>query len=122
MARKHQRLDVWKDAIDLVELIYRLTAGFPAEERFGLCSQMRRAAVAIPSNLAEGASRSSRREYVRFLEIARSSLVEIETQLAIARRLTMAPNDAKLDDSLDRVFARLTALMNAISQKGSMKS
>ena len=70
MARKHERLDVWKDAMDLVELIYRLTSTFPADERFGLCSQMRRAAVSIPSTLAEGASRSSRREYVRFLEIS----------------------------------------------------
>jgi four helix bundle protein len=117
MARKHQRLDVWKDAIDLVEQIYRLTARFPADERFGLTSQMRRAAVAIPSNIAEGASRSSRREYVRYLEIARSSLVEIETQIAIARRLTIATNDVKLDDSLDRVFARLSALIKAIAQK-----
>lgn len=117
MARKHQRLNVWNDAMELVEWIYRLTATFPAEERFGLCSQMRRAAVAIPSNIAEGAARSSRREYVRYLEIARSSLVEIETQVAIVRRLGMAPEDANLDDSLDRVFARLSALMRAISQK-----
>jgi len=91
MARKHERLDVWKDAMDLVELIYRLTSTFPADERFGLCSQMRRPAVSIPSTLAESASRSSRREYVRFLEISRSSLVEVETQLAIARRLAMHP-------------------------------
>jgi len=119
MARKHERLDVWKDAMDLVELIYRLTSTFPADERFGLCSQMRRAAVSIPSTLAEGASRSSRREHVRFLEISRSSLVEVETQLAIARRLAMAPNDARLDDSLNRVFARLSALMKAISRKVS---
>ena len=117
MARKHQRLDVWKDAMDLVEEIYRLTARFPNDERYGLSSQMRRAAVAIPSNIAEGAARSSRREYVRYLEIARSSLVEIETQLAIARRLTMTANDVKLDDCLDRVFARLSALIKAISQK-----
>jgi len=117
MARKHERLDVWKDAMDLVELIYRLTSTFPADERFGLCSQ--RAAVSIPSTLAEGASRSSRREHVRFLEISRSSLVEVETQLAIARRLAMAPNDARLDDSLNRVFARLSALMKAISRKVS---
>lgn len=117
MARKHQKLDVWKDAMDLVEQIYRLTARFPNDERYGLSGQLRRAAVAIPSNIAEGAARSSRREYVRYLEIARSSLVEIETQLAIARRLTMAPNDAKLDDSLDRVFARLSALMKALVHK-----
>jgi four helix bundle protein len=117
VVRKHQQLDVWKDAIELVEQVYRLTASFPCEERFGLSSQMRRAAVSVPSNVAEGAARSSRREYIRYLEIARSSLVEIETQLAIARRLTIASHDTNLDDLLDRVFARLSALIKAISLK-----
>jgi len=117
VVRKHQELDVWNDAIDLVERIYRLTATFPADERYGLSSQLRRAAVAIPSNLAEGAARSSRREFLRFLDIARSSLVEIETQIVIARRLAMAPYEANLDGSLERVFARLSALIRKIAEK-----
>src|SRR5262249_28150599 len=120
MPRKHQRLLVWNDAIDLVEQIYRLTAAFPADERYGLSSQLRRAAVAIPSNLAEGAARSSPREFLRFLEVARSSLVEIETQVVIARRLAIAPEDANLDASLERVFARLSALIKAIQAKASI--
>ncbi len=118
MVRKHQKLDVWNDAIDLVERIYRLTATFPADERYGLSSQLRRAAVAIPSNLAEGAARSSRREFLRFLDIARSSLVEIETQIVIARRLAMAPDEANLDGALERVFARLSAAHQKNCRKG----
>jgi four helix bundle protein len=117
VVRKHQKLDVWNDAIDLVERIYRLTATFPVDERYGLSSQLRRAAVSIPSNLAEGAARSSRREFLRYLDVARSSLVEIETQIVIARRLAMAPDDANLDGSLDRVFARLSALIRRIAEK-----
>ena len=117
MVRRHQKLEVWKDAIDLVESIYRLTATFPVDERYGLSSQLRRAAVAIPSNLAEGAARSSQREFLRYLDVARSSVVEIETQIVIARRLAMAPDDANLDSSLDRVFARLIALIRRIAEK-----
>ena len=117
MPRRHQRLNVWNDAIDLVEQVCRLTAKFPADERYGLSSQLRRAAVAIPSNLAEGAARSSRREFLRYLDVARSSLVEIETQIVIARRLAMAPPDAKLDAALERVFARLSALIRTIAAK-----
>jgi four helix bundle protein len=117
VVRRHQKLEVWKDAIDLVESIYRLTATFPVDERYGLSSQLRRAAVAIPSNLAEGAARSSQREFSRYLDVARSSVVEIETQIVIARRLAMAPDDANLDSSLDRVFARLSALIRRIAEK-----
>lgn len=119
MPRKHQQLDTWKEAIALVESIYRLTAVFPSDERFGLSSQMRRAAVAIPSNIAEGAARGSTREYVRFLDIARSSLVEIETQLVIARRLAFAGSDATLDQQMDLLFARLSTQIKRLSAKAS---
>jgi four helix bundle protein len=119
MVRRHQKLLVWNDAIDLVEQIYRLTSRFPAEERYGLSSQLRRAAVSIPSNLSEGAARSSRREFLRYLDVARSSLVEIETLIVIARRLALAQDDANLDASLERVFARLSALIKAISSKAA---
>ena len=117
MARTHQKLDTWKEGIALVESIYRLTAGFPPDERFGLTSQMRRAAIAIPSNIAEGAARASTREYVRFLDIARSSLAEIETQLVIARRLTLAPYDSDLDRNLELLFARLNTQIRKLTAK-----
>jgi len=117
MPRKHQQLDTWKEAIALVEAIYRLTDGFPPEERFGISSQMRRAAVGIPSNIAEGASRGSTREYLRFLDIARSSLVEIETQLVISRRLGFAASDDHLDRQMDLLFARLSTQIKKLTAK-----
>jgi four helix bundle protein len=119
MPRRHQQLDTWNEAIVIVEAIYRATASLPAEERFGLCSQMRRAAVAIPSNIAEGSARGSTREYLRFLDIARSSLVEIETQLVIARRLGMISADESLDSKLELLFARLSSQMKRLSSKAS---
>jgi four helix bundle protein len=117
MPRGHQQLDTWKEAIALVEAIYRLTARFPSEERFGLSSQMRRAAVGIPSNIAEGAARASTREYLRFLDIARSSLVEIETQLVISRRLGLADGDDGLDRQMDLLFARLSTQIKKLTAK-----
>ncbi|HWB00364.1 MAG TPA: four helix bundle protein [Pirellulales bacterium] len=83
----YRDLIVWQKAIDLVEAIYDATRGFPTEERYGLSSQLRRAAVSIPSNIAEGQGRASSRDFARFLEIALGSLAEVETQLVIAGRL-----------------------------------
>lgn len=77
----HKDLKVWEKSIELVTDIYALTDDFPSEEKFGLISQLRRASVSIPSNIAEGASRKSENERKRFYEIARSSLVEVDTQM-----------------------------------------
>jgi four helix bundle protein len=85
--RPHERLDVWRDAMALVETVYRLSRSFPDAERFGLTSQVRRCAVSVPSNIAEGAARRSTAEYLRFLSIARGSLSELDTQMQIATRL-----------------------------------
>jgi hypothetical protein len=71
--RPHERLEVWRDSMELVEMIYKISSTFPDSERFGLTSQIRRAAVSIPSNIAEGAARRSTPEYLRFLSIARGS-------------------------------------------------
>src|ERR1041385_7210374 len=81
-----ERVDAWHKAIDFSDVVYRLTQTFPQEERFGLASQMRRAAVSVGSNLAEGSSRSSRTEFVRFIEIAVGSVFEVVAQAEIARR------------------------------------
>jgi four helix bundle protein len=114
--RPHERLEVWRDAMGLVEAVYRFSARFPDSERFGLVSQIRRAAVSIPANVAEGAARRSRQEYLRFLSIARGSLSEVDTHVQIAQRLQFAGADANLDDLVDRCFAKLTALMNSLSR------
>ena len=81
------RLVVWQRGVDLVEEIYRLTQNFPSSERFGLISQLRRAAVSIPSNIAEGHARTSRKEFLQFLSQAYGSTAEVYTQLVIAGRV-----------------------------------
>jgi len=88
----HKDLNVWKESMDLVESIYLLTKSFPKEELYGLTSQMRRSAISIPSNIAEGAARKGDKEFIRFLYIALGSLSELETQILIAKRLSYLTN------------------------------
>ena len=85
--RNYQELIVWQKAMSLVEAVYRLSKGFPREELYGLTNQVRRAAVSIPSNIAEGQARQSTAEFKNFLSIAQGSRAEVETQLMIAVRL-----------------------------------
>lgn len=97
----------------LVREAYRITAEFPAEERFGLTSQIRRAAVSVPSNIAEGAARGGKTELVRFLIIARGSLAELDTQLWLARDLGFLKEPQPLQNDLQLLNARLNALITA---------
>lgn len=83
-----EKLETWQKAIDFADTVYRITRKFPDEERFGLTSQMRRAAVSIASNIAEGSARYSQDDFARFLEIATGSLFEVVTQATIAKRQT----------------------------------
>jgi four helix bundle protein len=85
--RPHEKLDVWRKAIDFVEEVYRATETFPKEEKFGLTAQVRRAAVSVPANIAEGAARRSDKEFAYFLSVAEGSASEVETELLIAYRL-----------------------------------
>ncbi len=112
--RPHERLEVWRDAMDLVVAIYALTAEFPESERFGLTSQIRRAAISVPSNIAEGAARRSRGEYIRFLSMARGSLAELDTQVRIVDRLGFAKPGVDLLESINRTFAKLNALIRSL--------
>jgi four helix bundle protein len=87
MKKSHKDLDVWKKSIELVTLVYEITKSFPTEEVYGITNQIRRSAVSIPSNIAEGAGRGSDAEFIRFLNIAQGSLSELETQLIISQNL-----------------------------------
>ncbi|MBS0457068.1 MAG: four helix bundle protein [Proteobacteria bacterium] len=117
--RPHEELDVWREAMALVESIYACSSRFPDSERFGLTSQIRRSAVSIPSNIAEGAARRSTPELLRFLAIARGSLSELDTQLQIAIRLLYAATDPAIAEQVDSLFAKLTALIHALERRGA---
>jgi four helix bundle protein len=102
MALKHYReLVVWQKGIDLAEAVYRLTRRFPKEELFALTSQLRRAVISVPSNIAEGQGRGSTKEFVQFLNIANGSLQETETQLILADRFDYI-SSGELAEVLDR--------------------
>jgi four helix bundle protein len=109
----HKKLDVWKKSLILVAEVYKLTQSFPREEQFGLTSQLRRASVSVISNIAEGFARSSELETKRFLEIARSSLVEVDTQIEIALKLNyLTEKDIiGLAEGSNHIFAMLTKLI-----------
>jgi four helix bundle protein len=81
-----EKLEVWKKSVDFVDLVYRVTRNFPENERFGLTSQMRRAAVSVSSNIAESSSRFSRADFARFLELATGSVFEVISQSFVSRR------------------------------------
>jgi len=85
--RSHRKLDVWQKSMELVREIYQITSALPKNEEYGLSSQMRRAAVSVPSNLAEGAARKGKNEFKQFLNIAQGSLSELDTQIELAHML-----------------------------------
>lgn len=117
MRRAHHGLEVYERSIRLVKSIYALSTQLPADEKFGLTSQLRRAAVSIPSNIAEGAARGSDKEFIRFLYVARGSLSEIETQLRIAAELGFITPDTNLATNIDQLFAKLGALINSLKAR-----
>lgn len=112
-------LRVWQLSMELVEIIYRLTQNFPKYEIYGLSSQIQRAAVSVPSNIAEGHTREHTKEFLHHLSIAQASLAELETQLEIAARLNYFET-SKLDPILERVVSlgkQLYALRNALLRR-----
>src|SRR5256885_1393289 len=111
--RSYSDLVAWQKAMDLVIAVYKATESLPSDERFGLTSQIRRAVVSVPSNIAEGHGRASQNEFQRFLSIARGSLCEVETQILIAERLTyLSTSDRdgllRLSDEVGRVLRGLS--------------
>jgi four helix bundle protein len=93
IVNSYKDLLVWQQSVDLTVNIYTLTSSFPKSELFGLASQIQRAAVSVPSNIAEGHARDSTKEYLRFISIALGSLAEVETQLVIANKLQILNNE-----------------------------
>lgn len=115
--RRHYDLQIWQISMNLVEEIYDLTRSFPDSEKFGLSSQMQRAAVSIPSNIAEGAARSGTKEFLHFLSIARGSLCELETQLMICERLAYTLENTTAMKTANKLFAQLSALISSLKSK-----
>jgi four helix bundle protein len=123
-AGTYEDLRVWRRAMDLVREIYRSTACFPQQEIYGLTIQMRRAAVSVPSNIAEGKGRFSRKELLQFLFHARGSLLELQTQITIARELGFLPEieGEKLERLASEVGRLLNGLVNRFQQDASSES
>src|SRR5712664_2563959 len=116
--KSFRELRVWQQAMDLVEKTYRLTQNFPKQETYGLMSQLRRAVISIPSNIAEGHTREHIKEYLHHLSIAQASLAEVETQLEISARLRYVPLH-RLTEPLPEMSSlgkQLYALRNALSR------
>lgn len=116
MGKSYRELKVWQRSIELSVAIYKLTAAFPVDERFGLISQLRRSAVSVASNIAEGYGRGTKGEFKHFVGMARGSALELQTQLVIAKELGFGRQDlmAKADDLAEETGKMLWALMQKL--------
>lgn len=113
MDKPHKKLDVWKLSMQLVQDVYEISRKFPGEERFGLTDQVRRAAVSIPSNIAEGAARQTRKEFVNYLHMSQGSLSELDTLLEVALQLAylVAKDWDALNTKMERIDKMLSGLI-----------
>jgi len=110
----HKDLLVWKKAVELVVLIYEYVQDFPPHERYGLASQMQRAAISVPSNIAEGAGRHTKKELLRFLYISQGSLSELGTQMEVCKRIGLIDPSPTLCDKFDHTSKLLTNLIKSL--------
>ena len=119
VGESYQELIVWQKSMDLVEMIYRLIKKLPGDERYSLCDQMRCSAVSIPSNIAEGKSRNSIKEYKQFVGIAKGSAAELETQLLICERIGYLEKEelSEVMGLLDEVSKMLAKLNNVLAPR-----
>lgn len=115
--KSHKDLVVWEKVMELVTEIYSLTRAFPKEETFGLTSQIRRAVVSIPTNIAEGAGRNSRKEFIQFLSISLGSLSELETLLIIAKNLSLIEDNSNLNTELTDIRRMLLGLISSLKNR-----
>ena len=115
----YTELKVWQKSMDMVEEVYKVTSKIPEEEKYGLVAQLRRAAISVPSNIAEGYGRITTKEYVKFLAIARGSSSEVETQLLICQRLNyLSTTDILTSVSLIREIGKMiSAIINKLGER-----
>ena len=117
--QSYQDLIVWQKSMDMVEMVYKITGKFPKQELYGLTNQLRRAAVSVPSNIAEGHTRKSKAEYLNFLSIAQGSRAEVETQMLIAQRLRYVTSDEttpvlSLLNEINRMISAIKRRLNQL--------
>ena len=117
--KTHRDLDVWKKSVALVTTVYEITKGFPKDEIYGITNQIRRSAVSIPSNIAEGSARKGNKEYLQFLYISLGSLTELETPLIIARNIKYLSADdfESLMPNLKEIGKMLMGLIKYVKNK-----
>ena len=119
MEKPHKKLDAWKLSMDLVIDVYQTTDRFPRQEQYSLTDQIRRAAISIPSNIAEGAARQTKKEFSNYLHMAQGSLSELDTQLELARRLVYLNDETWriLDQRMERIDKVISGLIHHVSPK-----
>lgn len=115
--KSYKELLVWQKAMILVKEIYTITSTFPENEKFGLISQMRRASVSTPSNIAEGWGRLSRKNYIQFLRISRGSLFELETQILITKELNYINDSETIENLITEISKMLNSLIKKLEEK-----
>ena len=118
MEKPHKQLDAWKLSMDLVIDVYRQTDSFPNREKYGLIDQIRRATISIPSNIAEGAARHTKKEFINYLYIAQGSLSELDTQVELAAHLNYLDGKSQnaLDEKMRRIDKLITGLIRHLSK------
>src|SRR5687767_14964143 len=121
--RPHEKLDVWKKSVEMVTAVYEVTKTFPADERFGLVSQIRRAGVSIPANIAEGAARQTDKEFCQFLSIAQGSASELETELLIAKNLGYVRTEdyERIQQEVNTIARMIVGLSKAVRTRIATK-
>ena len=119
MEKPHKKLEAWKQSMELAIEVYGATNAFPSQETYGLMNQIRRAAVSIPSNVAEGAARQTKREFSNYLHIAQGSLSELDTQIELARRLNYLDEKVQnaFDERMERIDKMITGLIRHLTKK-----
>ncbi|SFI79098.1 four helix bundle protein [Myroides guanonis] len=115
--QSHRDLNVWQESMDLVEKVYLIVKNFPKEELYGLTSQIKRSAISVPSNIAEGAGRKSNLEWMRFLYISLGSLSELETQLELGVRLKFMDDEVILFEQIKYIRNMLSRLIESLNRK-----